>query len=171
MPKSQHLPKSNGNVTVTPIPTPPAPDIPSQVTLAWDASTTPDVKGYRVKYGKVSGIYDVTIDVGNVLQYTVTNLVAGTMYYFVVVAYDAMDVESVPSTELGVVAPNMSAMRLMSGNVVYATILLTVPDTWNADHNFCVPAKSIFLGPEDTRELYKFLNEMYGELSTDINKI
>ena len=55
------------------------------VTLAWDASPTA-VDGYRVYVGSDRpGVYMTSLDVGNVLEHTVTGLPAGT-WYFVVVA-------------------------------------------------------------------------------------
>lgn len=62
----------------------------AQVALAWSApgsGTTPT--GYKVKYGTSAGSYSTTVDVGNVTSYTVTSLTNGTLYYFVVVAYNA----------------------------------------------------------------------------------
>ena len=61
----------------------------ADVTLAWDASTSPEVTGYTVHYGNSSGIsgeYEYTKNAGNVLQYTVAGLPAGT-WYFAVTAY------------------------------------------------------------------------------------
>lgn len=55
------------------------------VTLAWDASPTA-VDGYRVYVGSDRpGVYMTSLDVGNVLEHTVTGLPDGT-WYFVVVA-------------------------------------------------------------------------------------
>jgi len=40
-------------------------------------------------YGTTSRSYSETIDVGNVTTYTISNLIAGKRYYFVVTAYNA----------------------------------------------------------------------------------
>lgn len=62
----------------------------AQVALAWSApGSGPTPAGYKVKYGTSSGSYTTTIDVGNVTSYTVTSLTNGTLYYFIVVAYNA----------------------------------------------------------------------------------
>jgi hypothetical protein len=49
----------------------------SGVTLAWDANADPNVGGYKLYYGTVSGKYDLSIDVGNTTIYTVSGLGAG----------------------------------------------------------------------------------------------
>jgi PKD repeat protein len=59
-----------------------------QVTLVWDRNTEPYLGGYFVKYGRASGSYTSSIDVGLKNQHTVTGLTAGVRYYFAVVAYD-----------------------------------------------------------------------------------
>ena len=59
----------------------------ADVKLAWDPPAAgPVPAGYKVYYGTASGVYGSPIDAGNVTQYTVSNLSAGT-YYFVVSAY------------------------------------------------------------------------------------
>ena len=69
-------------------------------TLAWDPSTDPSVTGYRLYYGTASGSYTQQVDVGNSSTAPLPNLTPGTTYYFVVTAYDASNVESVPSNEV-----------------------------------------------------------------------
>jgi hypothetical protein len=73
----------------------------SAVTLAWDASPDPDVAGYHLHYGtNGSGSYQVAIDCGNVTTNTVTGLVPGVTYWFVVTAYNTSGLESDPSNEI-----------------------------------------------------------------------
>lgn len=72
-----------------------------------DNSALTDLAGYRVKYctGACSGgPYTTTVDVGNVVTYTVTSLSSGT-YYFVVVAYDNVGNLSTNSSEVSKVIP------------------------------------------------------------------
>jgi hypothetical protein len=71
----------------------------SSVTLAWNASTN-GVTGYRVYQGTASGVYTKSVLTPNVTQTTISNLVDGTQYYFVVTAFNAAGVESAYSTEL-----------------------------------------------------------------------
>jgi hypothetical protein len=56
------------------------------VRLAWDPSPEPLVTGYRLYYGTTSWVYTNVVDAGNRTEYTVTGLVAGASYYFVVTA-------------------------------------------------------------------------------------
>ena len=63
--------------------------------LTWDAATNAsdgipvaDVAGYRLYYGTTSGGYSNMIPAGLSLTATVTNLQAGTLYYFAVTAYN-----------------------------------------------------------------------------------
>jgi hypothetical protein len=71
----------------------------ADVSLAWDASVTPEVTGYKVYYGNSSGVYGTPITIGNQTSYTVTGLTAGT-YYFAVTAFDASGNESDFSNEV-----------------------------------------------------------------------
>lgn len=77
-------------------------------TLAWAAPTartdgTPlnDLAGYIILYGRMSGVYDYTIEIDNpgVLSYVVENLVPGE-WYFSLVAVDGDGVESDRSNEV-----------------------------------------------------------------------
>ncbi len=70
------------------------------VTLAWDVSTDATVTGYKLHYGTVDGVYDRTIDVGNVTTYTVTGLQTGLTYYFAATAYNAAGQESTYSNKV-----------------------------------------------------------------------
>jgi hypothetical protein len=71
----------------------------TDVSLAWDASVTPEVIGYKVYYGNSAGVYGASITIGNQTSYTVTGLTSGT-YYFAVTAFDASGNESDFSNEV-----------------------------------------------------------------------
>jgi hypothetical protein len=75
------------------------------LTLAWDANTDPAVVGYYLYYGQLTGSYTTKIDVGNVTQYTVSNLLDGTTYYFAATDYDAGRQESGFSNEVSATTP------------------------------------------------------------------
>lgn len=59
--------------------------------LKWDA-TIGDVSGYIIYYGLSEGNYSYSMDVGNVTQYTLSNLSLseGMTYYFIVRAYNSV---------------------------------------------------------------------------------
>ncbi len=75
-------------------------DLPTtSLTLAWNPSPSPDVVGYNVFVGGESGIYTNEISVGNTTSVTLSNLIPGGTYYFVVTCYDNTGEESPPSNE------------------------------------------------------------------------
>jgi hypothetical protein len=78
----------------------PSPDAHSQVTLAWDASTSSGVTGYRIHSGTSSGSYQSVTDAGNATTYTVSSLQSGLTYYFAVTDYDSSGNESGYSNEV-----------------------------------------------------------------------
>ena len=77
----------------------------NSVNLAWDANTEPDLDGYKLNYGTVSGVYTETVDVGlgdrvgNVVNATLSDLEPGT-YYIAVTAYNKEGLESPTSNEV-----------------------------------------------------------------------
>jgi len=71
----------------------------NNVKLTWNRSTSSDVVGYRIYYGIASGSYTNSIVVGNVTNYTLSNLVNGVTYFFASKAYTAGNIESPYSNE------------------------------------------------------------------------
>jgi len=108
-------------------------------TLTWDPPTTnvdqtplTDLAGYKVYYGTTSGTYSSTIDVGNVINYTVSSLAENTTYYFAVTAYDTLANESSYSNEVSkttsdTAAPVISGVSTSNITNSGATI------TWTTD--------------------------------------
>ncbi len=80
----------------------------ASIKIAWDPSTEPLVTGYRIYYGKWSGVYTNAIDAGNRTDYTVTGLDAGTTYYFTATAYNGAGDESEFSNEASFTVPGTS---------------------------------------------------------------
>ena len=72
---------------------------PYEVTLAWDRNPEPDVEGYRLHYGRESGVYPTVVDVGDVVTATISLPDPGT-YYVVATAYNTAGLESLPSIEV-----------------------------------------------------------------------
>ncbi len=85
----------------------PQPTSAGGVTLTWDANTEGDLAGYRVYVGSASGQYGPPIDVGNVTNYTVTNLSEGQTYFFALTAYDTSGNESGFSNEVSATAAQL----------------------------------------------------------------
>ncbi|MBI3812623.1 MAG: fibronectin type III domain-containing protein [Nitrospirae bacterium] len=78
--------------------------------LSWDPNTEPDLAGYKVYYGTVSGAHTQVISVGltstpTAPQYTVSNLNSGTTYYFSVTSFDSSSNESGFSNEVSKTFP------------------------------------------------------------------
>ena len=69
-------------------------------TARTDGSPLTNLAGYKIYYGRMSGIYDYRIDISNpgVLTYLVENLVSGN-WYFALAAYDSEGFESDRSNE------------------------------------------------------------------------
>jgi len=77
----------------------------ASIKLAWDASPDRLVTGYRLYYGRSSGVYTVVVDAGNRTDYTVTGLDAGLTYYFTATAYTGTGDESTFSNETSYTLP------------------------------------------------------------------
>ena len=80
----------------------------SSATLSWnppvqrtDGTPLTDLAGYKIFYGRMSGIYDYQIDINNptISTYLVENLVSGN-WYFALAAYDSQGIESDRSNEV-----------------------------------------------------------------------
>jgi len=75
------------------------------VTLAWNPCSDPSVTGYIVCWGTDSGNYTDSEDAGPVTVNTISNLAAGTTYYFAVTAYNVAGLQSPYSTEVVYLVP------------------------------------------------------------------
>lgn len=87
------------------------------VTLAWDASTGPNVTGYKLYYGPSSRNYPSVVDVGNQTTYTMAGVAYGQPYYVAVTAYTAQKVESAPSQEVSFTIFNVTASAGSNGGI------------------------------------------------------
>ena len=69
--------------------------------LAWDASPSSDVGGYKLYYGQTSKAYTSNIDVGKTTNYRISGLNDGATYFFALKAYNtAKSIESSFSNEV-----------------------------------------------------------------------
>lgn len=84
----------------------------AEVTLEWDATQEPSVKGYMVHYGTVSGHYSRTVDAGNATHTGVPDLVTGFTYYLTVTAYNEAGLESEFSNEIVLTVPQPTAINV-----------------------------------------------------------
>jgi hypothetical protein len=74
---------------------------PQSATLAWDPSVpSTNVAGYFIYYGVSPGNYTNQVDVGLGTNGVVSNLVAGTTYYFATTAYTSSGLQSDLSNEV-----------------------------------------------------------------------
>ena len=86
----------------------------AQVTLAWDPNREADLAGYRLYRGRSSGVFDRTVDVGNVTTFTDGDLQTEVAYYYVVTAYNTAGLESDPSNVLELTMPLRLATTTIS---------------------------------------------------------
>jgi uncharacterized repeat protein (TIGR01451 family) len=85
--------------------------------VTWTASTGNDVAGYLLSYGTSSGSHPTVIDVGPVTSYDVTGLSSGSIYYFVLQAYDyAGNVGSISAEASGVPGGALPVLTLAVGD-------------------------------------------------------
>jgi len=77
----------------------------ADVTLAWNASTSTSVTGYRVHYGQATATYSNTVDAGAALTKVVTGLTPGQRYFFAATAYDGWGQVSSYSNEVVYTVP------------------------------------------------------------------
>ncbi|MGD0238631.1 MAG: fibronectin type III domain-containing protein, partial [Syntrophorhabdales bacterium] len=89
----------------------------SQVTIAWDANSQPQVKGYKLYYGTSSGQYTTNADVENQTAATASGLQAGATYFFAATAYDSSGNESNYSQELSFTIPQNAQSQSITLNL------------------------------------------------------
>lgn len=93
----------------------------SDVTLAWDANTEPDLSGYKVYSGTASRSYSGSVDVGNWTSCVMGGLEPGRTYYFAAKAYNAAGSESDYSSEVVYNVPAACSYTLSPGSQSYSS--------------------------------------------------
>jgi len=78
----------------------------AQVTVAWDPNAEQNLAGYNLYYGFESGNYTYSIDVGNQVSYSISDLEPNRVYYIAATAYDIDSNESSFSEEISYLAPS-----------------------------------------------------------------
>jgi len=96
----------------------------------WSTNAESDIAGYKVYYGTFSRNYSHVVDVGNKINFTTSDLSAGTQYFFSITAYDLSNNESNFSNELiinipilDITPPNIYAVEISDSthvNVVFS---------------------------------------------------
>lgn len=125
----------------------------ASLTLAWDPSPDAQVTGYIVYVGTRSGVYDRSLDVGNVISAQLADAVDGTRYYLAVASY-AGSMVGPPSNEVSAVAgstsgsggstpPSYSLNSQSSGTSAYS---LTV--AWDPSQDSRVTGYIVYVGTQ-----------------------
>jgi hypothetical protein len=70
----------------------------AEIRLDWSANSEPDIAGYRLYYGRVSGIYDASINVGNATSYIL--ILPERKYFIALTAHNSTGNESDFSNEV-----------------------------------------------------------------------
>jgi hypothetical protein len=105
----------------------------ADVQLAWDASTSPNIVGYRVYIGNSSGNYNPFIPIGNQTTYTATGLANGT-WYFAVTAVNGDGLDSGFSNEVSkVIGSSDTTPPAISGVYGSSITASTATITWTTD--------------------------------------
>jgi len=99
----------------------PVPRLSVPLTLAWGAADDENVRGYAIYYGQNNQPATNRVDAGTNLTFTVFNLKANVEYRFYAVSYDDFGAESIPSNDLLLTLPAVSALKIvpqLDGSVV-----------------------------------------------------
>jgi hypothetical protein len=109
------------------------------VTLSWDPSADPNVTGYNIYYGGVSGVYTNEICVGNVTGAVVSGLTDGGTYSFAATSYDAVGNESTFSNIASYSVPSVAtlSMNTVKTQGITTAVSITangaIPDQWTLE--------------------------------------
>ncbi|MEW5977323.1 MAG: malectin domain-containing carbohydrate-binding protein [Acidobacteriota bacterium] len=93
------------------------------LTVSWDPVTSPNLGGYKIRYGTSTGSYTQTVDVGSASRWTIPSLQEGATYYLRVLAYDSNGLAGTPSEEVSspVLAVSSAAVASVSGTSATVT--------------------------------------------------
>ena len=77
----------------------------AKVRFTWQPNAEPDLAGYKLYAGTISGVYVGSVDVGRTTTFELFGLVRGTTYYFALTAYNTAGLESDFTSELSYHVP------------------------------------------------------------------
>jgi hypothetical protein len=100
---------------------------PGSVTLAWDASRSGEVAGYRLYSGTASHNYSNVMDVSTNTVGTISGLTTGYSYFFAVTAYSSVGVESPYSGEISYTLPTAAHLQMAMSSSHQAFLSGTAP--------------------------------------------
>jgi Fibronectin type III domain len=89
----------------------------TQATLTWGPSPSEGIAGYKVYIGTAPRTYGVPITLGLTLDYNVSGLTPGVVYYFAVTAFDMDGNESDYSNEVSKLIPSTATRPLPPTNL------------------------------------------------------
>jgi len=142
------------------------------VTVAWNANTEPDVTGYIVSWGVRPGTYTGSANVGNVTQYAVAGLTPDQRYYFVVQAYNADGLRSVPSNEVsndGLVTFTNLTLPDQRPSIFWHNQSTGEVKTWHLNGTTVVDTRSLSVsGISDTNWKVAGVGDLNGDSYQDI---
>lgn len=142
------------------------------VTVAWNANTEPDVTGYVVSWGPRSGYYNASADAGNNTQYTVTGLDPDQRYYFVVQAYNADRLFSLPSVEVsnnGLIVQTGGTLLDQRPNIFWHNQSTGRLLTWHLNGTTVVDTRAVSIsGIADTNWKVAGIGDLNGDRHGDI---
>ncbi len=142
------------------------------ITLAWDANAEPNLAGYMIYYDTDSSgePYDGTeamegespIDVGNVTEFTLSDLPDGVVHFFAVTAYNDENVESGYSNEVDAMSislsqgSNLISLYRQPGDTDIASVLSSISGKYT----------SVWAFIDNTWKTYDPVNPGFSDLTT-----
>jgi len=142
------------------------------VTVAWDANPEPEVTGYVVSWGPRSGFYNASADAGSATQYTVTGLDPDQRYYFVVQAYTAERIFSLPSAEVstnGLIVQTLTTPQNPRPNIFWHNQTTGRLMTWHLNGTTVVDTRGVSIaGISDTNWKVAGIGDLNGDSYSDI---
>ena len=84
-------------------------DTLGRASFGWNAVPDPIVCGYKVYWGTQSGVYDQSLDAGNVTEVTISGFLQGPVYFLAVTSYSDTGEESDYSNQISFVVLSSSS--------------------------------------------------------------